>query len=81
MKTDKIEELFNNNQTEYTAEGEWSSEMTLDDFSKVINQVELEWSQELSMRLEAILDDANTIYELIYYRDEIRNKIKEFKNG
>jgi hypothetical protein len=83
MKTEKIEELYNSNQTEYSSEGEISSEMLLSDFTNAINQVEkenkLEWYKKLESHLSQMIERENFAYGMRYYYEGIKNKIKELE--
>ena len=85
MKEEKIKKLFEKyHSTCYDAmEARHVKVLLPDDLTRTVKQVEkelkLEWYKELFLRLEMIVDDDSTIYELVYYRDEIQNKIKELE--
>lgn len=82
MKTQKIEELYNSNQTEYSSEGEISSEMLYSDFENAINQAELEWYQRLESKLYNVIRLENPTFTheaMNAYSKKIQNKIKELE--
>lgn len=85
MTKERIEELFYPNAAfSYCGAGM----MDIDDFTKTINQVELElkleWFKELHTKLNAIFSQPiakGVELELSKYIIEIENKIKELENG
>ena len=69
MEIEKIKELFVCN-----------VKMEFEEFTKAINQAELEWYKELDKNLYDC-GSYGRIGKFYEYRDEIQNKIKELENG
>lgn len=76
MKKEKIKQLFDNN-----ADIMNGVRVLFDtDFTKAINQAELEWYKKLDNKLDGIAISLDTIGEFWDYRNEIKDKIKELGN-
>lgn len=78
MKTEKIEELYKKNAEPYELGGEIHFDMMeLEQFTRAINQSELEWYYSLETDLIFITHEGESVSE---YLKKIQNKIKELEN-
>jgi DUF438 domain-containing protein len=80
MKTEKIEELFENHSPFRTLDYSNDNVMDLEDFTGAINQAELEWYKKLESHLSQMIERENFAYDVRFYCEEIQNKIKELEN-
>ena len=77
MKTEKIEELFENNATiDYTTGRQLMNQYQ---FTNAINQAELEWYKKLENHLSQMIERENFAYDVRFYCEGIQNKIKELE--
>ena len=81
MTDEYINQLFDDNTAELTYSDRTMRVMDKEDFLWTIRKAELEWYKKLSMRINMILNVHTPTYELVRFRDEIRNKKEELENG